>query len=180
MTFAALDFETANYYDASICAAGVAVFEDSELTESLYWLVKPPKGHGYFRKDFTEIHGLTWFDVQDAPEFPAVAAELLPRLAAARIVVAHNAAFDLGKLRGTLGHFGLPCPELAHLCTWRLAQRIWPGLPNYQLPTVAAHIGHTFNHHNAQADAEAAGHVLLALMKHVGAKTPDELMEQAR
>lgn len=175
MTFACLDFETANQSDASICAAGLAVFVDGELTESRHWLVRPPNGHGFFREDFTEIHGLSWFDVQNAPEFPTIAAELLPRLAAADFVVAHNAQFDLRKLRGTPNHFGLACPEFEHLCTLRLARRVWPGLPDYQLSTLAHHIGHSFQHHQARDDAEAAGRVLLAMMQHANAKSPAEL-----
>ena len=49
MTITSLDFETANHSRVSICAAGIAVFEDGDLTEAPYWLVRPPKGHGWFR-----------------------------------------------------------------------------------------------------------------------------------
>jgi DNA polymerase-3 subunit epsilon len=74
MNFTSLDFETANYSPVSICAAGIAVFEDGKLTEPPYWLVRPPKGKGWFLPEFTEnCHGLTRFDVQDAPEFSAIA-----------------------------------------------------------------------------------------------------------
>jgi DNA polymerase III subunit epsilon len=180
MTITSLDFETANYSRASICAAGIAVFEDGTLAEAPYWLVRPPKGHGWFREDFTDIHGLTWFDVQDAPEFSAIAPAFLERLTRADIVIAHNASFDIGVLRATLNHFGLSCPEFDYLCTYRVAERIWPDLPNHRLDTVAAHIGHEFHHHNAQADAEAAGRVLLAMMKHVNTYTPSELLEKTR
>lgn len=179
MTFASLDFETANYSRVSICAVGIAVFTDGALVETNHWLVRPPKGHGWFREDFTEIHGLTHLDVQDAPEFSAIAPELLERLTCADFVIAHNAAFDIGHLRTTLDHFGLPCPAFVYLCTYRLAERIWPNLPNHRLDTLAAHIGHEFNHHHAQADAEAAGRVLLAMMKQVNAKSPGELLHNA-
>lgn len=50
MTFACLDFETANQSRVSLCAAGIAVFENETLTEAPYWLVRPPKGHGFFRR----------------------------------------------------------------------------------------------------------------------------------
>ncbi len=180
MTITSLDFETANRSRVSICAAGLAVFENGNLTETPYWLVRPPKGHGWFLPEFTEdCHGLTWFDVQDAPEFSAIAPELLERLARADIVIAHNAQFDIGALRATLDHFGLACPDFDYLCTYRVAERIWPDLPNHKLNTLAAHIGHAFHHHHAQADAEAAGRVLLAMMKHVDAKTPSELLQKA-
>jgi DNA polymerase-3 subunit epsilon len=179
MTFTSIDFETANYSAVSLCAAGIAVFENGALAEAPYWLVRPPKGHGWFREDFTEIHGLTRFDVQDAPEFLAIAPELLERLARADIVIAHVAQFDIGVLRATLDYFGLVCPAFDYLCTCRVARRIWPDLPNHKLNTLAAHIGHDFHHHHAQSDAEAAGRVLLAMMKYMSASTPSELLQKA-
>ena len=175
MNFISLDFETANHSRVSICAAGLAVFENGTLTESPYWLVRPPKGHGWFREDFIECHGLTHMDVLDAPEFSAIAPEFLARLTRADLVIAHNAEFDIGHLRETLKHFGLVCPEFNYLCTCQLARRIWPDLQDHKLSTLAAHIGHEFNHHHAQADAEAAGRVLLAMMKQVNVTTVVEL-----
>ncbi|HZM01616.1 MAG TPA: hypothetical protein VFC44_01215 [Candidatus Saccharimonadales bacterium] len=108
MNFVSLDFETANPSRVSICAAGLAVFEDGLLTEAPYWLVRPPKGHGWFHEIFIECHGLTHLDVLDAPEFPAIAPELLARLTRADLVIAHKADFDIEHLRETLDHFGLP------------------------------------------------------------------------
>ena len=165
MTFTSLDFETANRSRVSICAAGLAVFEDGNLTEAPYWLLQPPAGHGWFRDDFIDCHGLTHLDVWDAPEFPAIAPDLLARLTRADLVIAHNAAFDIEHLREALDHFGLPRLEFDYVCTCQLARRVWPELPNHQLSTLTAHIGHQFNHHHAQSDAEAAGRVLLAMMK---------------
>jgi DNA polymerase-3 subunit epsilon len=163
----------------SICAAGLAVFEDGRLTEAPYWLVRPPKPHGWFHQVFIKCHSLTHLDVLDAPEFPAIAPELLARLTRADIVIAHNASFDIGHLRATLAHFALPRPEFNYLCTLQLSRRIWPDLPNHQLSTLTAHIVHKFNHHNAQSDAEAAGRVLLAMMKYVNANTLSELLQKA-
>jgi len=175
MNIASIDFETANNADASICAAGLAVFHDGILAESFHWLVRPPKGFGWFREDFTECHGLTWFDVQNAPEFPAIAPEFLERLTRADLVIAHNAQFDARKLRGTLCHFGLECPDFEFLCTLQMSRRVWPDLPDHCLGTLAAHIGHEFHHHNAQEDAEAAGYVFLAMMSDANAKAPRDL-----
>jgi DNA polymerase-3 subunit epsilon len=177
MIITSIDFETANPSRVSICAAGMAVFENGILTESPYWLVRPPKGHGWFRERFIECHGLTHFDVLDAPEFRDIAPEFLSRLSRSDLVIAHNAAFDIGHLRGTLHHFGLACPEFDYLCTCQLARRVWPELPNHQLHTLAAQIGHEFNHHHAQADAEAAGRVMLAMMKRMNANRPSELLQ---
>jgi hypothetical protein len=90
-----------------------------------------------------------------------------------------KADFDIEHLRATLDHFGLPRPEFDYSCTCQLAKRVWPKLENHQLATLTAHIGHDFNHHHAQSDAEAAGRVLLAMMKHVNAATPRELLSRA-
>ena len=179
MNFTSLDFETANPSRVSICAAGLAVFEDGQLTESPYWLVRPPKGHGWFHEIFIECHGLTHLDVQDAPEFPAIAPEFLARLTCADLVIAHNAVFDIEHLRATLNHFGLPRPQFEYACTCELARRVWPELPSHGLKALAALIGHDFDHHHAQADAEAAGRVLLAMMKQMNATTPRELLQKA-
>ena len=179
MTFTSLDFETANRSRVSICAAGLAVFENGQLTEAPYWLVRPPAGYGWFRDDFIECHGLTHLDVLDAPEFSAIAPDLLARLTRADLVIAHNASFDIGHLGETLDHFGLPRLEFDYVCTCQLARRVWPELPNHQLSTLTAHIGHQFNHHHAQSDAEAAGRVLLAMMKQVNVATPRELFQKA-
>jgi DNA polymerase-3 subunit epsilon len=104
---------------------------------------------------------------------------LLVRLTGADIVIAHNAAFDIDHLRATLDHFELPRPEFDYVCTCQLARRVWPDLPSHSLETLTAHIGHDFNHHHAQADAEAAGRVLLAMMRHANATTPRELLQKA-
>ncbi|MCL2646811.1 MAG: 3'-5' exonuclease [Phycisphaerales bacterium] len=171
MKFVAIDFETANYSDVSICAAGLAVFQDDQLTDSRHWLIKPPKGHGWFRDDFITIHGITHEHVREAPEFPVIATDLLAQLTTADLVIAHNASFDLRKLHGTLHHYGIACPPFRHACTLALSRQAWPDLPSHALNALAAHIGHTFHHHNAQSDAEAAGRVLLAMINQ-GLKIP--------
>ena len=178
MNMTSIDFETANPSRVSICAAGLAVFDDGQLTESPYWLVRPPKGHGWFHEIFIECHGLTHLDVLDAPEFSAISPEILTRLTHADLVIAHNATFDIEHLRANLDHFGLPQLEFDYTCTCQLARRVWPELENHQLSTLTAHICHDFNHHHAQADAEAAGRVLLAMMKQVNASTPRELLQK--
>lgn len=177
LRIASLDFETANHSDASICAAGVAVFEGESLVETRYWLVRPPKGHGWFLEAFVEVHGITHQDVFGAAEFPFVAEELLPLLTTADLVIAHNAAFDMRKLRGTLRHFEVAHPGFPCLCTCKAARRIWPELPNHKLNTVATHIGHSFRHHHAGEDAEAAGKALVAMVKEAGTSWLPELSD---
>ena len=161
MRIVALDFETANRSPLSACALGIAVFEKGDLIETPYWLIKPPAGHGWFIEQWTrDIHGLSWFDVQDQPQFDQIATEVMPHLASADLVVAHNAPFDLRVLHALLDHFQLPAPSFPHQCTLQLARQTWPDLPNHQLSTLATHLGIDLSHHHAQSDAIAAGRVL--------------------
>lgn len=165
MRIASIDFETANYSRVSMCAASVAVFENGELLESPYWLVKPPQGHGWFKPEWTqEIHGISHLDVVGAPEFSEVAPAFLGHLTSADIIVAHNARFDMEVLRQTLDHFQIPQPTFRYFCTCTLARRVWPELPNHRLNTLAAHIGCELQHHHAQSDAVAAGKLMLAMI----------------
>jgi hypothetical protein len=43
---------------------------------------------------------------------------------------------------------------------------------------LTAYIGHQFNHHHAQSDAEAASRMLLAMMKRMNTNTPRELLQK--
>jgi DNA polymerase-3 subunit epsilon len=176
MRIVAIDFETANYSELSICSVGIALFENNQLADTFYSLIRPPKGYGRFRTDWiTDCHGISPTDVCNAAEFPAIAPEIFTRLSAADVVVAHNAKFDMRVLRITSAHFNLPCPAFDYLCTLALSRRIWPGLKGYSLDVVAAHIGHRFDHHQAQSDAETAGRILLAMMIQNGISTPRDL-----
>ncbi len=167
MKVVALDFETANYSPLSACALGLAMFDDQELVGSPYWLIKPPKGHGWFIEEWTQdIHGISWFDVRDKPEFGGIALEVISHLASADLVVAHNASFDLRVLHALLEHFQVPAPLFQHQCTLELARQTWPALPNHQLSTLAAHLDIELNHHHAKSDAIAAGKLLLRVTSH--------------
>lgn len=166
MKIVAIDFETANHSPLSACALGLAIFENHELVASPYWLIKPPKGHGWFKEEWTEeIHGISWFDVRDKPEFGCIVPEVIPHLASADLVVAHNASFDLRVLHALLEHFQVPAPSFQHECTLNLARQTWPNLPNHQLSTLATHLGIELNHHHAQSDAIAAGWVMVEIMR---------------
>jgi DNA polymerase-3 subunit epsilon len=66
-----------------------------------------------------------------------------------KLPVPPAAARDRNNVANRLDHFGLRCPEFDYLCTYRVAERIWPDLPAHNLKALAAHIGHDFNHHHA-------------------------------
>ena len=111
----------------------------------------------------TQITGITQEMVADAPRIEEVIPGLLEFLEGA-VVVAHNAAFDVGFLNYELQRLkGRRLGEGA-IDTLPLARALAPGLPNYRLQTVAEALGAPVGAcHRALADAQAAGHVFVTL-----------------
>ncbi len=160
--FAAIDFETANGKRTSVCSVGVVIVDHGTIIDRIHSLIRPRPN--YYTDWTTRIHGMTYEDTAHAPDFPEVWADIAPRIAELPLV-AHNSPFDEGCLRAVHELYGIPYPEYRFLCTCRTARRLIPGLPNYQLQTVAAYCGYDLTrHHHALADAEACAHIALYLL----------------
>ncbi len=159
-TYVALDFETADYTRDSACAIGLARIENGNIVHSLYSLLRPPKS----RVLFTEIHGLTWQDVKNAPTFTEFLPQILDFFAGATGFVAHNAPFDRGVLAACLAKSDLAMPEVPFFCTCKGA-RAKLGLKHNKLSDVCKHLRIDLQHHHAGSDALAAAHVFLHLYK---------------
>ena len=123
MKLAGLDFETANGKSGSICAAGCAIVDDGAVTERKEWLVCPHKGYRWMRPDFTDIHGLSYWDVCDCAEFVDIWPELRRMLLSADCVVIHNARFDLGHLRSVLSLYGQSPVEFDYADSLTISRR---------------------------------------------------------
>lgn len=163
--FVAVDFETANRRGAvSACQIALTRVADGQLTEEYVTYLRPPAG--FQRFEFTDIHGITWEDVEDAPEWAQVAGEIAS-FVGARPVWAHNAGFDSGVWRGLDQHFGLHTHPAEFYCTVRLSRKAAPGLINHKLPTVTAHYAPDFvlDHHRADSDARACALIVAALQR---------------
>lgn len=150
MNFMAIDFETASSSPDSACSVAVVEVKDGKLLDSYYSLIRPPEM--YFHPINIQIHGIHPEDVQDKPDFAGIWPELRARLEG-RIVVAHNAQFDMRVLRASLAGAGLAAPHFQHCCTVSLSRRVWPQLRNHKLDTVGDYLHIDFEHHNALADA---------------------------
>ena len=156
MDYVAIDFETANERRSSACAVGVVVVKDGVCAEKISRLIRPPELR--FNPFNTSIHGICAEDVKNEPEFCDLWDELRVHLDG-RLVLAHNAAFDMSVLRAILDAYRIPYPELAYHCTLLVAKKVWPGLPSYRLGFVAHRLGVEFEHHKAVDDAFACAEV---------------------
>ena len=160
MRIIGLDFETANQSSGSICAAGCIVLEDGVVVEKQEWLIRPHRTVDRMHGACFAAHGISWYDLRDVPEFPAVWPVLRRMLTSGGVVVAHNAAFDLNHLKGALELYGLPSVEFDYACSLRVSRELLPDLENHSLDAVASHIGHKFHHHDALEDAIACATII--------------------
>ena len=160
MRLAGLDFETANGRSGSSCAAGCAVLDDGAVAESREWLVCPHRGYRWMRPDFTEIHGLTYWDVCGCAEFGCVWPELHRMLLSADCVVIHNAPFDLKHLRSVMALYDLPPVEFDYADSLAVSRRLFPEMPSHSLDAMAARFGIAFRHHDALEDAAACASIV--------------------
>ena len=161
--FAAIDFETANGERSSVCSVGVVVVRGGEVVDRIYRLIQPePNYYNYWN---TRVHGLTREDTDGAAVFPAVWAEIAPRIEGLPLV-AHNSPFDEGCLKAVFRTYGMDYPGYRFFCTCRASRRAFKGeLPNHQLQTVAARCGYDLAlHHHALADAEACARIALQIL----------------
>lgn len=152
----AFDVETPNRRNDKICSIGITVIEDTEIVESLYYLVNP---ECEFDNMNISIHGIYPEEVVDAPTFPEVWAEI-EDLFRSNLVSAHNATFDLHVLKKTLAYYGINETILYYVCTKEIARKEGMEVENHKLPTLCDYYGIRLNHHNAASDSDACATIL--------------------
>lgn len=177
MNFTAIDFETANAQRSSACAIGLAMVEDGKLYETRHFLIKPTPY--YFNGINTSIHGIRAETVADAQTFEELWQKLKPYLEN-RMIIAHNAAFDMSVLRYSLDAYGLLYPELEYACSLVLARKLLPGRDRYNLAALSASFGIPLQHHQAESDATACAQIVLKLAEQQGTYCMHRLVAQAK
>lgn len=174
MDFTAIDFETATSNYTSICSMGICVVENNKIVERKEIFIRPIPFE--FKEYNIKIHGITPEMVKNKPTFDQYWSEVKPYLDG-RVVVAHNAMFDVGALCATLDLFNIPYPTFAYLCTVKLSQLAYPELASHKLNNLCAALGVTFSHHHAYDDAYACARVLLRIMEDYSLENMDEIGE---
>lgn len=171
MDFIALDYETANADQSTICQVGLARFKNGKLVETIDELVNPDD---YFDPINTSIHGIDETIVKDAPILEEYFPKFVARLDGSTII--SHTAFDRVATTKTCEWLGIPAPNCEWLDSARIARRAWPekfGARGYGLKNVAKELGIEFCHHNATEDARACGEVVLRAIDHTGIDLAD-------
>lgn len=175
MDFVALDFETATHERNSACELGICVVENSKIVESKTWLIKPPS-FPYFNPRNINVHGIVPNDVKESPTFDEIWYEVENYLYG-NLMIAHNASFDTGVLRGCLEYYGIFSPKINYLCSIQLAKKSWNYLEKYGLKHLANYHNIQFKHHRAGDDAEVCAKISLLAFEKLFLNTNEEILD---
>ena len=160
--FIALDTET-NGYGGDLCEmteVGAVLVGGGELHETFDSLVQVERPLSRGIQRFT---GITQGMVDGAPPPDEVLREIADMLEG-RVLVAHNARFDVGVLRQAFERAGLDWPKPPVLCTVQLARRLAPLARKRGLATLAGSLGIEVDEvHRALPDALTCARVFCAL-----------------
>lgn len=177
MNFVALDFETANSFKGSVCSIGLVEYENGQVKHEYYRLVKPKRN--YFAPINVQIHGIQAKDVENAYEFHELWEHEIKDMVEGKLIIAHNAQFDMGVLRAVLTEYNLHYPMLAYNCTVNISKKTWR-LPKYNLKAVSDHLSIELNHHQALDDARACAQIFVEAAKELDASTAKELIDKSQ
>lgn len=155
-TFVAVDFETADRYRDSACAIGLVRVEQGQVAAKVHHLIRPPRR----LFEFTHIHGISWQQVANQPDFAELWPAIAAMLAGADFLVAHNASFDRSVLNACCRAYDIAPPPTEFVCTVKLARQAWNIRPT-KLPNVCDYLGIPLNHHDALSDAEACAQIAI-------------------
>lgn len=167
-TFVVVDLETTGSGpDASITEVGAVKVRGGEVLGEFGTLVDPL---AHIPALIQVLTGITDRMVAGAPRLPAVLPSFLEFVGDA-VLVAHNAAFDIGFLRRACAEHSTPWPGNTVIDTVALSRSVLlrDEVPNHRLATLARHFGSpTTPDHRALTDARATVDVLHGLLGRIG------------
>lgn len=172
MDFVAIDFETATSAPNSICSIGICSVKNNSVVDVSETLIRPEPFE--FNEYNVAIHQITPDLVYDKPRLCDIWETIYPILQN-KIIVAHNASFDVGALRAALDCFIIEYPYFKYICTVKLSQKAYPELPSHKLNALAEALGIEFNHHHAGDDAYVCARVLIKIMEDFNLKTLEDI-----
>ncbi len=180
VTFVVVDLETTggSPVDAGITEIGAVKVRGGEVVGEFQTLVQPGIPVPAF---IAVLTGITDSMLLDAPRL-AVAVPSFLDFAAGCVLVAHNAPYDVGFLKGACTKLGRPWPDHVVLDTAKLARAVLmkDEVPNCKLSTLAPFFRSTTSpNHRALSDARATVDVLHGLIARVGSLGVHSLEELA-
>ncbi len=139
-SFVVFDLETGDRHPSRAEVIEVAALRIGDEPATFRRLVRP-SGPRSITAGATEVHGLEWRDVRDAPPASAVLPDLLSFFGDATLVGHNIEAFDYPVLRRVAREQGLPAPVHDLIDTFKMARRLLPEMPSHRLEDLGQRFG---------------------------------------
>ena len=159
ITFNAIDVETANADQESICQIGIVHVSDGAIIDQWQTLVNP---EDWFDSFNVSIHGIDEDDVKGAPTLPEIREDLRTRLRGS-VLISHT-AFDRVAFERAMTKYNLEQLQVTWLDSAKIAKRTWPdkyAYRGYGIKNIADDLNISFKHHDALEDARAVAEIVL-------------------
>lgn len=174
MEFIAFDLETTGFLPGvdQIVELGAVKFINGRIDSIFSTLVDAERP---IPPGATKVNGITNDMIAGKPKI----LELLQPFAdfcGDRIIVAHNATFDVQFMNSDIKKYESKAPTGVILDTLGMARKVLPGLPNYKLGTLVKHLGiPETGYHRAEEDAGYCGKLFVHILNKVssGQSSPD-------
>ncbi len=178
--FVVFDLETTSAHvgSAELLQIGAVVVENGQITDRRFDMLVRPSGPDAIVADVTNLTGLRWRDVADAPG-PAEAVRAFLDFVGGTPLVGHNIdGFDLPVLRRYCDDCGLPSPPRYSIDTMKIWKRLHPGERwNLDAALTKEEIA-LRSQHRAGLDAMLTARVFVRLMKEIGQERRTTLLSE--
>ena len=157
------DLETTGFsaINDRIIEIGAVKIQDGIIIDKFNLFVYPEKP---IPAKIVELTGINDSMVADAPTQEEAVRKFI-EFTGDSMLVAHNASFDMSFINAACERYQIPYRP-AYLDTLALSRKMYRGLKNYKLNTLAEHfeVG-DFNHHRASDDAAILAKILLCMLE---------------
>ncbi|WP_085307374.1 3'-5' exonuclease [Planktotalea arctica] len=174
--FIAIDVETANKSNASICQIGLCFVNVRNQLQTFSTLVNP---EGPFDPFNTQIHGITSDMVTQAPNFADAYGALYAVLEDNHL--ARHSRFDERAFEAACARYEMSMVTSHWTNSVQVARKAWPefkGAGGHGLAHLKKVLGLEFHHHDAGEDARASATVILLAEERMRAPLPHLKVER--
>ena len=175
--FIVFDYETTGFSPVNdrITEIGAVLVRNGEILDTFSSFVNP---HKPIPKKVVELTGITDEMVASAPDETEIMPKFL-EFCGNRLMVAHNAPFDISFTRAAAERVGLPFNNPS-LDTVPMSRALLTDIKNHKLDTVAEALGlGDFNHHRAVDDSTVLAMIFVKLMKMLKTNTNGECVDMS-